>query len=543
MTDLRRAARAWRSLRQFSCPISRRRLAAGVASLAGLAGFTGAPTPTSANGTATATATTATRPGPKPNIILVVCDDLAVSLYDRIAPLRRDLESSGLRFDNAISPVPSCAPARASLLSGRYPQNHGVLINTPPDGGVQAFIRNGGELSSLGLRMQFAGYRTALVGKYLNEYETATPTRLPAGWDVWHAWAGGGKYTEYVVNDGGALATRNVANSPGDYETDWYSSVANQFVASAQGKPFFLYLAPHAPHLPAIPAARHASLGAEVTGPATAAIDEPDVSDKPRWVRRLPRISGGGRRRSDLRFREQYQTMLAVADLVRSLLASLQTSGQLDNTWLFFTSDNGFFYGEHRIPSGKGALYDEGIRVPLIVRGPGVRRGTSNLLVSGVDLLPTILDLARSPYAGIDGRSFAAALTGPEPRAWRGACFARFGLEPRRSAPRSSRSSPAATPAPRDADGPDDIDGGGGAFALRGADWSCIRTLRTGEEEFYDLGEDPAQLANLWPSLPEPARATLRAALDALSTCRSDNCRTIENRIPATAAAIRALTG
>ncbi|MFM9106146.1 MAG: sulfatase, partial [Chloroflexota bacterium] len=370
-------------------------------------------------------------PAPKPNIVLIVCDDLATSLYNRLGPLRREIEQAGLRFANAVAAAPSCAPARAAILTGRYPHNTGVLINTPPDGGWQAFRAGGGEASSLGPLMREAGYRTALIGKYLNEYETAAPSRVPPGWDRWHAWAGGGQYDAFRINDNGVLSTRSTADGPAYYETDWFAALAREFVEGASGgKPFFLYLAPHAPHMPAIPAERHRDAAAGRAPRRSRAFNEADVSDKPAWIRGLGPLRAAAIRRSDRRFSDQYRTMLAVGDLVRDLLRTLRRTGQLANTWIFLTSDNGLFYGEHRIPTGKGSLYEEGIQVPLVVRGPGAPRGVSDLLVSGVDLLPTILDLAGGRSGAVDGRSFAHVLTRSPRPAWRGACFVRFGLEP-----------------------------------------------------------------------------------------------------------------
>ncbi|MGI9253683.1 MAG: sulfatase-like hydrolase/transferase, partial [Thermomicrobiales bacterium] len=275
--------------------------------------------------------------------------------------------------------------------------------------------------------------------------------------------------------------------------------------------------------------------------PRTPAINEADVSDKPKWVQKLKRLGQPAQRQSDLRYRDQYRTMLAVHEMVRDLIATLEHTGQLDNTWLFFTSDNGQFYGEHRLPNGKGSLYEEGIRVPLVVRGPGVRRGATDLLVCAADLLPTILDLARSAYGNIDGRSFASSLTGTVPRAWRGACFVRYGVGNLRPAPAAAAAT-ASAPAPAiERSDEDETVRGGSVYGLRGHDWSYIHSLRTGEEEFYDLRDDPYQLANAWDTLPAAAKSRLQQGLRDLCACQSESCHRVDASIPASAADLRSL--
>ncbi|MGI9253682.1 MAG: sulfatase family protein [Thermomicrobiales bacterium] len=469
----------------------------------------------------------------QPNIIIINCDDLATTVYEASTSLRRTLESRGLRFLNAIANVPSCGPSRACLFTGRYTQNNGVRSNVAPDGGWHAFADAGNEQDNLAIRLKRAGYRTGLVGKYMNDYELADNTHVPDGWDDWHAWAGRGKYDRYMVNDNGTVSFYDIRDDAANYETDRYTIMAQEFIASSRSRgPFFLYLAPHAPHMPAVPSSTYRGADAPSTGPRTPAVNEADVSDKPSWIRTAPLLSASKLRRSDKRFQEQVRSMQSVDDMLKGVLKTLEDTGQLGNTWIFFTSDNGFFYGEHRIQSGKGALYEEGIRVPFVVIGPGVKPGQLGGNISTVDLAPTILALAGQRATDLDGRSFKSMLT-PTSVPERGATvLVQYG--PRYIWETTPPPTPAAAPSPAPKAAEEDPLRGGSFYGLRGVDWTYIFVVATGEYELYDNRHDPLQLVNIYPTMSPTAKTRLREGLTALATCRGETCRAISATLPVT---------
>jgi arylsulfatase A-like enzyme len=465
----------------------------------------------------------------QPNVIIITCDDLAMSVYQKSTGLRRLLESQGRRFTNAIATVPSCGPSRSCLFTGRYPHNHGVVTNTAPQGGWSVYRRRGNEQDNLAVRLQRAGYRTGLIGKYLNDYETMAIDHVPPGWDEWHGWAGRGKYDRYRMNDNGTVSFYDVRDGQENYETDRYATLAAEFIAaSAPLGPFFLYLAPHAPHMPALSSREYRTAKAPRTGPRTLAVNEADVSDKPNWIRAIAPLTPAQMRRSDKRFQDQVRSMLPVEDLLRTVLAALDAAGARENTWILFTSDNGFFYGEHRIASGKGALYEEGINVPFVAIGPGVRPGQNNAVISMTDIAPTVLALAGQDASDLDGRSFAQALR-QHPSPFTGApAMIRYGDSPYPVVESRAFDDDAA---PR----------GGACHGLRGADWAFISMAQSGECEFYDLRTDPMQLVNLWGSLSETARTRLKDSLGAMARCQGVTCRGTASTIPLSAATWRAM--
>src|SRR6185295_6488695 len=243
-----------------------------------------------------------------------------------------------------------------------------------------------------------AGYRTALIGKYLNEYpDSDAPSYVPPGWDEWVVPAGGAPYTQfdYTLNLNGSLVEH--AGTPADYLGDVLSRQARNFVtkASADGVPFFLYLTPYSPHKPCTAAPRHAGLFSKVKAPRTPSFNEADVSDKPEGIREKALLTKGDIALLDSLYRRRLQSLQSVDEAVAALITTLEKAGQLDNTFIIFTSDNGFHIGQHRLLGSKYTPYEEDIRIPLIVRGPGVPAGAkAKALVENVDLAPTIAQLA-----------------------------------------------------------------------------------------------------------------------------------------------------
>lgn len=453
---------------------------------------------------------------PRPNMIFVLTDDLDARSISVMPQLKALLIDQGVTFDNFFVTTSLCCPSRSSILRGQYVHNHQVQTNMPPAGGYQKFHQLGHESSTIATWLKTAGYRTALIGKYLNGYpDRSAQTYVPPGWDEWDSPARGGYGNfNYVLNENGRLV--EYGSRPEDYFTDAAGRKAADFVRASvrEGKPFFLYLATYAPHAPATPAPRHANLFANATVPKPPSFNETDVSDKPEWIRSRPQLSPEQVAQMDEHYRNRLRSLQAVDDLIGRLIATLREAGQLDRTYIFFTSDNGFHMGEHRLPAGKNTAYDEDLRVPLIVRGPSVPAGrTLTYLAMNIDFAPTFAALAGAAAPSfVDGRSLVPLL-GPAPPSssqWRQAFVAEhFTDNPQRTTRRGGR-------------------GASELFALRTRDAEYIESA-TGERELYDLRKDPYELQNLARSVSPDLLAKLSARLAELKRCSDQTCRAAED--------------
>ena len=456
-------------------------------------------------------------PANRPNIIFVLTDDLDYASAQQMPQIRSQLIEQGASFENAFISFPLCCPSRASMLTGLYAHNHGVASTEPPNGGFEKFRKQGLEEDTIAVRLQEEGYRTALLGKYLNGYGQDDPAHVPPGWDEWHARmdisASGEstsaegdesvvntKYYDYTLNENGEVVS--YGDSPEDYFTDVLSDEATDFVrrATSDSEPFFLYLAPSAPHEPATPAERHKDAFTDEKTPRSASFDEEDVSDKPSWIRERRTISDReASRKIDALYLERLASMLAVDERVDHLVRELTSTDRLDNTFIIFASDNGWQQGEHRIRSGKLYPYEESIRTPLFVRGPGVPAGSQvEELVLNDDLAPTIADLAGVSFPA-DGRSFTPLFGGEGPP-WRSAVL----LE---------------------------AAGGGSPPTYRGVRTETHKYVeyQTGEKELYDLSADPYELESLHESADASLVEDLKAKLDALKSCSREGCKETED--------------
>jgi arylsulfatase A-like enzyme len=425
-------------------------------------------------------------------------DDLNFATVQQMPELRSSVIEEGASFQNTFISYPLCCPSRATILTGLYAHNHDVRGNAPPDGGFQKFRSEGYEESTIAVRLQQSGYETGLFGEYLNYYLDEDPTHVPPGWDEWHA-RGDIAYYEYELNENGEIVS--YGNDTEDYFTDVLTRKATDFVrrVTADSQPFFLYLAPAAPHEPAIPATRHQGAFADEEAPRSPSFDEEDVSDKPSWIREIDSLSDEQISEIDDRYRNWLATMLAVDEMVASLVRELRVAGELDNTFIFFTSDNGYHQGEHLIDYGKNTPYEESARVPLFVRGPGVPAGSKvERLALNTDFAPTLADLASIEFSA-DGRSLAPLLRG-EDHAWRSAVL----LE----------------------GFPDENPPSYGA--VRTETHKYVE-YDNGETELYDLEADPYELENL-PDITDLALvADLNTKLNALRSCAGDECLKAED--------------
>ena len=486
----------------------------------------------------------------KPNLVVIMADDLDEATLAKafdigvLPHIGAALLAGGLRFSESFVSNPLCCPSRASFLTGRYAHNHGVLNitwdATNPQGTFAAFD----DREHLGTWLQRAGYRTGVIGKFLNGYGYVPPLHcpqcdwmryVPPGWDDWQVLpdygelngAGGIGYAgaycmyNYTINDNGTLVTYGGADA--DYQTDVIAARAAGFVdaASADPRPFFLWLAPLAPHFElCLPAAteferdvrgapRHAGSVPPTIGfdPFKPSYAEVDVSDKPAWYgSEYPPLVATDTAALQRGFRHRIEALRSLDDLVGRLRSRLEAIGAWDDTVLVFTSDNGWFHGEHRA-WGKVLAYEESIRVPLLMRGPGIGAGqTSSAMVLNNDLAPTLAAFAMAtPTPPVDGLDLRPLFGGGKPTDWR----RRVLVEHFRDgdwAPVSFADYLAVRTAAGDL---------AGTHSRTFIDWRLDGQARGSEH--YALDSDPFQIDSLPPTGSIATR--LRAALAALRDC------------------------
>jgi N-acetylglucosamine-6-sulfatase len=430
----------------------------------------------------------------RPNIVVVMTDDQRADEMGAMRTVRRKLAAGGVEFTNAYATFPLCCPSRATFLTGQYAHNHGVMDNEwAGGGGYRAFDNTG----SLPVALQAAGYRTGLVGKYMNEYDGP---EIPNGWSHWAVRTRGQTLFGYRLNVDGKRV--EYGSRPREYQTDVIARRGARFIRQSSGpRPFFLWTSFFAPHGESIPgderwnprpAPRHRGRYSHARLPTRPAFNEGDVSDKPSFVTNAPRLSRASVKDLTWRHRSRQAALLSVDEAVGRLLRTLRQTGEISNTVVVFVSDNGFLMGEHRL-AHKEQLYEEATRVPLIMSGPGLPRGVDyDGIVGNIDLAPTILDAAGvAPMREPDGRSLLDLLADPDPER-------EILLETASST------------------------------AVRTPDWMYAehRTNRGIERELYDMQADPYQLRS---RAGEPAYADERAALAQrlaeLRECGGASCR------------------
>jgi N-acetylglucosamine-6-sulfatase len=450
-----------------------------------------------------------------PNVVVIETDDQTAADMSVMPRTRELIGDAGVTFDDSIVTLSQCCPSRATLLTGRYTHNHGVLSASIFNfGGVEFFDPS----ETLAVWLQRAGYATTLVGKYMNGYGLLDQTGVPPGWTEWHGLLGYSTYRfyGYTFNHDGQLQKYGFGAE--DYQTDEITRLSEEVVRrrAADERPFFLwttYVAPHAsaqrldlfrtpPGALAHPAPRHRNAFFGAALPTNEAFNEADVSDKPAAIRRRMPLKRGQLRRLRIRWQRRAESLLAVDEGVARIVQALRDAGELDDTLLVFTSDNGFILGEHRIVKGKIVPYEASVAVPLLIRGPGVPHGArrSQLVWNG-DLAPTILEAAgaRAPWDP-DGASLWPLLRDPAAGLDR-AVLLEGPPEPDR-----------ARPIPR--------------FTGVRTDRYLYVEYLNGERELYDVRRDPRQLENLVRKPRyRPVKQRLARHLEALRDCSGSGCR------------------
>jgi arylsulfatase A-like enzyme len=507
----------------------------------------------------------------RPNIVVIQADDAIVSDLEFMPHLRSVLIGGGTNFKNSFVSYALCCPARTTLMTGQLAHNHRVLSNfLANDGGYYTFSSLPGKLNqrnSLAPWLHRAGYRTAMVGKYLNEYGARNHREVPPGWDRWAVLLDNSTYDyfNYAMNVDGRvrfygnrryaeeqlkLAHLGITDPPTsfaellnlahrvfvpydffgsqrerNYTMDVNSGYAARFVRSAapSTRPFFLYYAPPGPHAEDTnniqglragapqpdprPPARYRHTYDNVPLPRTPSFNEADVSDKAANVKSLPLLTDDQIVEITDNYHGRLGAIRSVDDQIGRIVKELRRAGELHNTFIIFNSDNGYMQGEHRLRSSKFLPFENSIRVPTLIRGPGVRRGQQlDGMTVDADLAPTILDIANvRPGRVMDGISLLPAAQGRAKM-------------PARDVPLEALRPVFRFPTPIT------------AFDLP---YYGVRTTRYkyvhwsfGDTELYDLQQDPDELVNLAGNPAYGAvESDLKIEASQLRHCRSAACR------------------
>jgi N-acetylglucosamine-6-sulfatase len=465
-------------------------------------------------------ATAATKKGQdgkqeRPNLIVINTDDQEDSLVG-VPTVKNKLSRSGTTFTNFTTVDSLCCPSRATLLTGQYTHNHGVLSNgLSGGGGFYGFRRQG---NTLPVWLRAAGYRTAHVGKYLNEYGARRPRLIPPGWSEWHTLTGGTPFFEqarwgYKLNQNGEITRygRGKKGKPArEYLTDVESEINEELIErwAPSPKPFFLLFDASSPHVEEAPVAsplgrnprpapRHDGRFEGASLPQPPSFNEADVSDKPADVQNRPLLDAPAIAGLTGLYRSRLESLLSVDDAIRSMIRRLRRLDELDDTVIIFTSDNGFMLGEHRLAGVKNHPYEESMQVPLVISGPGFPRGAQRTQpAANIDLAETIADLANArPRRFQDGVSLLGLATNPSLGTDRDILYENF---------------TDAFTAPY--------------VAIRSPVYVLIERS-TGERELYDLLNDPYQLENQAGKEAFASIETdLAARLNALRNCIGTGC-------------------
>jgi N-acetylglucosamine-6-sulfatase len=500
----------------------------------------------------------------RPNILVVMTDDQSQADLAHMPNVKRLLAAQGTTFADAVDSFPLCCPSRATFITGQYAHNHGVAGNFYPFGWYGMKHRS----NILPGWLQKAGYRTALIGKWLNGYGARDAHgEVPAGFDIWRGLLDVSAYDYYnfVMNQNGKLkswgdaefarklvefAKIEVIPNPGglqgviaqltrffgpapytywgtenpeDYSPDVTGKVTEQLVR-AEGdskKPFFIWWSPAAPHREDVattlmgrpgrdprPAPRYESKSSRYKLPKPPSFNETDFADKPSNMQNAAKaMSQAQIDQLQLDYEGRIGSLLAVDDHVKTLVRTLKQTHQLQNTLIVFLSDNGWLQGEHRVTGDKFLPYEESVRIPLIVRGPGVPAGkTVKGQVANIDFAPTLVDAANADAGRkMDGVSLLPTIRNPRKRPKR--VIEIEALE-------------------RLFEGDIPVNAWDRPYkGVRTDRYTYVVYTETGERELYDRRKDRYQLNNIAGN-PAYARieARLAAQLKKLDRCKGRSC-------------------
>jgi arylsulfatase A-like enzyme len=454
--------------------------------------------------------------GERPNIVFVLTDDLSRNLV-RYMPEVQKMEKDGTSLQNYFVTNSLCCPSRATTFTGKLPHNTHIFSNAGDDGGFAAFHSRGEEKQTFATSLQSAGYRTALMGKYLNRYNPRAKLGgrkpfVPPGWSQWAVTGNGYPEYNYWLNVNGRPEWH--PHRPQDYLTDQIANRGLGFINDSVrlNKPFMLELATFAPHLPATAAPRDMKKYAKLKAPRSPSFNEADMTDKPAWIKNHRPLTQKWIRQIDQQFRSRVRSVQAVNQMIGRVRALLKARGIAKNTYVVFASDNGLHLGEHRLRQGKLTTFDIDIHVPFVAVGPKIKAGrTENALTANTDLCPTFTAMGGGrPLPDVDGKSLLPLLT-------------RQGTWQKRAAVLIEHHGP-------------DLDKNDPDVPLMGSgnppSYEAVRTLHDeygeysdGEREYYNLRKDPYELDNTYKKLKPAQRQRMAALVRRLEHCKGAACR------------------
>ena len=466
----------------------------------------------------------------------------AADIPNPMPKLQKLLTEKGTTFSNAFVHTPICCPSRSSYMTGRYLHNSGTFENDIAHGCSNQTWADGPETRSFAAHAKKAGYHTSYSGKYLNQYampgapgckagdKAGCAKHIPLGWDDWHGLFGNSRYYNGTISDNGTPTEHG--DAPEDYLPDVFFGHAKAFVAAhlkseaRAGTPFLCVLATPSCHGPFTAAPKYLGHFASQKAPITPNFNHSN-EDK-HWTMRqlspLPDTSG-----QDSQHNMRWETLMSVDDYVEEIVTMLEAAGAMDNTYFLYTSDHGFQLGQHRLPGDKRHPYEHDIRIPFVLRVPGVLPNhTIDSIVLSIDVAPTFTDIASGAVPeDMDGVSMLPLLAAKKaPAKWRTDFMVDYHGQGREPCGLVKCPAPAA-------DNWHIIDGFNNTY-------TCVRTLHVDGKgpdslycefvdsehfvEFYDHGTDPWQLKNL--ALSEPAAMKpLKERLAKLRNCKGKECR------------------
>lgn len=437
----------------------------------------------------------------KPNLLVVMIDDADLETLRDTPRLRSITQGKGVSFSESFVTNPLCCPSRATFLRGQYSHNTGVTSNGLPNGGYPRFEQRGNHKDNVVTRLKRSGYRTFMVGKYMNGFNNRS---TPPGWD---RFIQTGFFRYKVDNASWQPLPENV------WFDDRTGEVASRLIrnqASVKG-PFFGWVSFHSPHavmdggkaVGYVPPKRHKGKRADASLEAKPSRFEKDLSDKPRWLRdRVAKRGEVNPERVQQNHQSRVEMLEGIADNMKKILTALQQSRQYNNTYILFTNDNGFLLGEHHL-TAKSWPYEESIRVPLAIRGPGVPAGVVRReMVTNNDIAPTLLRWARLAQPNyMDGRALQPLLSTAPTSTWTRKQILIENADESNLPPYK---------------------------AIRTREGKIYIEYSNMEREYYDLKKDPYQLNNTFSQSPAQVKE-LSKRLQALKACKWGSCRSAEN--------------
>jgi arylsulfatase A-like enzyme len=473
----------------------------------------------------------------QPNIIMFTTDDQTVRDMVAMPKTQALIANAGASFLHAYVSMSLCCPSRVTVQTGQYAHNHHVMGNTPPQGGYSLF----NDKNDLPVWLQKAGYNTIHIGKMPNGFGTETnATYVPPGWGPFpkgefYGFIGPpSSYTGFTLDENGTDKTY----SPEDYSTTVYGDIAedriNSHFADFPDSPLYMQVQFFAPHDPATPEPKYANAFATAPLPIDKSFNEKNVKDKPGWIRVIRRFGPGLIAKIQTRYQHRLETLLSVDDQIERIVNDLSARGQLSNTYLIFTSDNGFMQGQHRLHQGKFAPYEPSVQVPLMIRGPGIPPGgLPRAAVWNGDIPATILKIANAePGVPQDGRSLLPYAQDPNLKSTRPIL-----LETGPPGATNEPGTPVSEASAKvhfstyvknlDLDHTAQI-----ARAIVAPRYRAIHTNRyvlvkysNGNREMYDLAKDPLEVKSIYKnSRYFPVRKYLLKKLAKLSGCAGGKC-------------------